>query len=995
MRSRVWCFVLVAGCCCGGLQAAETEGQHRIVRLLAKRCLTCHAGDEAQGGLDLTQRATALRGGASGAALVPGDRERSLLWQRIAADEMPPKHPLPEVERALLAEWIAAGAPWPEDPIDPWKYSSEERAGYDWWSWQPLERPMIPADPTGWSLQPVDCYVREKLTPASLAPNPPAEKLVLIRRLWFDLLGLPPRPEEIQKFLADDHPAAYERLVDRCLSSPHYGERWARHWLDVVRYGESNGFERDLPRPNAWHYRNWVIQALNADLPYDEFVRWQLAGDSLAPDDPAAVAALGFLVAGPHDTVIPVVERMRQQMRQDELEDLVGVVGQTFLGLTIHCARCHDHKFDPISSKEYYQFAAAFAGIEHGERQVTPPDVAHTLAAWSSQITELQQALQRQAEPHLRAILHERTNGQTSPAVVLPTPLAEWDFSRGLQDRLGRLPGELHGPAQITDSGLVLDGQSFVSTHPLPETLREKTLEVRVKLADREQRGGAALSVQTLDGKVFDAVVFGEQEPRKWMAGSDHFVRTQAFQGPDELTADSEFVTFTVVYRGDGTIAGYRNGHPYGRSYVASGPVTFPAGQAQLLFGLRHTPAGGNRYLRGTLAAARIYPRALSPEEVAASVQGAWVTEEEILSRLSPEERGQREQQTRQLADLQRQHAELSKYGPLTIYTALLSQPPAQHVLRRGNVLERGEVVSPAGLRALSALSPDLGLNPDAPEAQRRARLAAWITHPRNPLFARVIVNRLWHYHFGAGLVESPNDLGFHGGHPSHPELLDWLACELLEANYSLKHLHRLLVTSATYRQSSQFRPEAAAVDAQNRWLWRMSPRRLEAECVRDALLVATGDLNRALGGKGYSDFHSYFFKGTQFYDPLDPVGPESFRRTIYRMWARGGRSPFLDTFDCPDPSTTTPRRSVTTTPLQALSLLNNPFVLRMSHRLAERLKQEATSDTERIERAFWLLYGRPPQPEEVRFVQAFAAQWGLAEACRGLINGAEFLYVD
>uniref|UniRef100_A0A7C4QSP3 DUF1553 domain-containing protein n=1 Tax=Schlesneria paludicola TaxID=360056 RepID=A0A7C4QSP3_9PLAN len=1008
MPYRRWCLLLVGLICelvgitceLAGLsyqvvQAADVEFERTLAPLLAKRCLSCHAGPDAQGGLDLTSRETVLRGGASGPAVVPGQLEHSLLWQRIAAEEMPPKHPLPDAERQQIAAWVAAGAPWTGGAINPLQYSSEERAGFDWWSLQPLERPPIPSDTTAWSVNPVDSFVLQQLTRVRLSPNPPADKRVLIRRLWFDLLGIPPRPPEIEEFLQDDRPDAYERLVDRCLSSPHYGERWARHWLDVVRFGESNGFERDLPRPHAWHYRDWVIAALNADLPYDEFARWQLAGDTIAPDEPAAAAALGFLVAGPHDTVVPVVERMRQQMRQDELEDIVGVVGQTFLGLTVNCARCHDHKFDPISSTEYYRLASALSGVDHGERDVVPPQVTHTLEAWSAQIAALTEQLHREAEPHRRAILEERLFRPTGTPVSLPEPLADWDFTRDLQDRQGRLPGQPHGQARLTPSGLELDGQSFVVTPPLPQPLTEKTLEVRVRLADLSQRGGAAISVQTLNGSVFDAVVFGEQEPRKWMAGSDNFVRTKSFQGPDETEAAEQTVILTLVYRADGVIAAYRNGQPYGQSYQSQGPVRFEAGQAQIVFGLRHSPPGGNRLLRGTIAAARVYPRALSAEEVSASAQNITVTEAEILARLSPDERAAREQRTRQLAELRHKHAELARNGPIKMYTAVLTQPRPQHVLRRGNVADLGDVVAPGGLSAIRTLSPDFGLPPDAVEYQRRAQLARWITDRRNPLFARVMVNRLWHYHFGAGLVESPNDLGFHGGKPSHPELLDWLACELMAANYSLKHLHRLLVSSATYRQASTFRGEAAAVDAQNRWLWRMSPRRLDAECVRDALLVATGDLNPELGGKGYSDFHSYFFKGTQFYDPVDPTGPESQRRTIYRMWARGGRNPLLDTFDCPDPSTTTPRRSVTTTPLQALSLMNHSFILRMSQRLAERLQREADGEAERIQRAYWLLYGRPPQADELQLAQEFAARWGLAETCRGLMNGAEFLYVD
>jgi hypothetical protein len=992
-----WAAVLVGSVA----SAAEVDFDRDIAPLFARRCLSCHAGEDSKGQLDLTLKERTLKGGESGPALKPGSPDDSPLWQRVAADEMPPKHPLPAAEKRLLAEWIAAGAPWSAGAIDPLKYSSDERAGYDWWSLQALQRPSIPADATGWSRTPVDRFISQRLQTANVAPTGEADRRVLIRRLSFDLLGLPPSPEDIDAFVHDPRPDAYEQLVERSLASPHFGERWARAWLDIVRFGESNGFERDLPRANAWHYRNWVIQAFNADLPYDEFVRWQLAGDMIAPDDPAAAAALGFLVAGPHDTVVPVSDRMRQTMRQDELEDVVGVVGQTFLGLTVNCARCHDHKFDPISTREYYQFVAALAGVDHGERDVVPPPVKRQLQIWNEQIATLEDQLRRQAEPIQQALLSERATSSpiTTSPVLLPAPLAAWDFTRGLEDQRGRLPVQLQGAAKLTPAGLELDGASFAMTPPLPDDLTEKTLEVRVKLADLEQQAGGALSVQALDGSVFDAIVFAEQQPRRWLAGSNGFVRTSSWEGPEEAVAANEFVTVTVVYRPDGTIAGYRNGKPYGRSYQSTGPVKLAAGKSQVAFGLRHSPPGGNRFLKGTLAAARVYPRALTDKEVAtsAATTGVLLTEADVLAQLSPDERSERERRTAELVQLQRQHAELSKTGPIKMYTAALTQPKAAgRVLKRGNVADPGEEVPLAGLSALKTLPASFELHPEALEYQRRVKLAEWITDRRNPLFARVMANRLWHYHFGAGLIETPNDLGFNAGRPSHPELLDWLACELVDSGYSLKHLHRLLVTSATYRQASTFRAEIAERDAQNRLLWRMTPRRLDAESVRDAMLVAAGELNPALGGQGYNDFNSYFFKGTQFYEPLDPVGYANQRRTIYRMWARGGRSPFLDTFDCPDPSSTTPKRSSTTTPLQALSLMNHAFVLRMADQLAERLQEDSGSDAARqTDRAYELLFGRKATPEEAQFVLRFIEQRGLPSACRGLFNAAEFLYVD
>ncbi len=983
--------------CLPGL-AAGPDFAADIAPLLARRCLSCHAGDDPQGGLNLTRRTSALAGGDSGPGIILGDPDGSPLWERIDAGEMPPDQPLPAAERRLIRDWLTAGAAWDVD-IDPLKYTSGSRAGYDWWSLQPLRRVVIPESEPDWSRNPIDRFISAQRRAAGLTAAPEADRRVLIRRLSFDLLGLPPTPDEVEQFVSDVSPDAYEQLVERLLSSPHYGERWGRHWLDVVRFGESNGFERDLPRPHAWHYRDWVIDALNRDLPYDEFVRWQLAGDVIAPDAPESRKALGFLAAGPHDTVIPVNNRMRQVMRQDEMEDLIGVVSQTFLGLTVNCARCHDHKFDPIPARDYYQLAAVFAGIEQAEQTVMPVAAQRQLERWQADITERDARLQAQTRQLFAALVKDTNTATTASApVILPTPYAEWDFTIDLQDRRGHLPARWVGQGTRSQAGIELDGTAYVATAALPDAIREKTLEVRVRLADLEQRGGGVMSLQSLDGAVFDAVVFGEQEPYRWLAGSNFFSRTASFKGPSEGAGVNEFITVTYVYDSAGTITACRNGRLYGQGYASSGPVKFAAGESQVLFGLRHGSPGGNRMFRGTIAAAKLYDQALSLDQVRASLENAGniVNEEELTAGLTAAERQQRQQDQTVLERLRQQAAELRKSAPYQIYTVSLNQPTETQVLRRGNVTDPGDVVSPAGLSAIVGHAGDLQLRTNALEQPRRERLANWITAAENALFARVMANRLWQYHFGTGLVATANDLGFNGGLPSHPELLDWLARELIDSGYSLKHLHRLMIMSATYRQSSHYREEAAAWDADNRLLWRMSPRRLDAESLRDALLFVSEELNTTLGGRSYADFNSYFFKGTQFYDPVDPAGYETQRRTVYRMWARGGRNPFLDTFDCPDPSTTTPLRSVTTTPLQALSLLNNPLTRRLAERMANQIIAEAGEDIPaQVERAYERLFQRKPTADELTYCREFIKSTNLAAACLGWMNSSEFLYVD
>jgi len=971
-------------------QAAAPPGNgpdfdREIAPLLIRRCVDCHSGVAPKARLDLSRRDKAL------AVITPGDPEDSLLFQRVRDDEMPPRgKSLPAAEKELLRRWIASGARWGSDPIDPFRITTAERAGLDWWSLQPLARSQLPAGTTG---HPIDRFLEARLRQKGLTFSAPADRRTLLRRLSFGLTGLPPTPEEVDAFLADRRPDAYQRVVDRLLASPAYGERWARHWLDIVRFGESDGFERDLPRPNAWPYRDWVVESLNADLPYDEFARLQIAGDQLRPGDADALRATGFLVAGPHDIVLPVVETMRQAMRQDELEDMVSTLGQTFLGLTVHCARCHDHKFDPIPQTDYYRLVASLAGVQHGERSLATAEDARRLAQLRSELATINQKLAGLEQPVIERLRSEKVGHPYSA----PQPLAEWDFTRGLEDLRGKLHGTLMAGARRDAAGLHVDGkQAHVATPPLPVALKERTLEAWVRLDNLQQRGGGVISVQSLDGNTFDALVFGEQEPGRWLAGSEFFNRTQSFNGSVETEAQRRPIHLALTYHADGTISAYREGRPYGVAYRSSGPQPFAAGAAQVVFGLRHGTPGGNRNLAGTIVRARLYDRALRPDEVANSAGRPLIRPEEIQAHLPPSAREEYQTLCRQQQHTLGNIAALEERQRRKLYAVGSTQPPPTRLLVRGQVTSPRDIIAPERISALADRLPSKALPPDAPEGQRRLALADWITHRDNPLFARVLVNRLWQYHFGIGLVDTPSDFGFNGGRPSHPELLDWLASELIRQNYSLKAMHRLIVSSAAYQQSSQPRPEALRVDADNRLLWRRSPQRLEAEVVRDALLAASGRLDRRLGGPPYQDFRSFFFKGTQFYEPIEQIGPAFERRALYRMWARGGRNPFLDTLDCPDPSATTPRRAVTTTPLQALALFNNAFVLEQAEQLARRIKAVAPKEPHaQAALAYRWTLARPMTADERRVVEPFVQQHGLAALCRVLFNTSEFVQVD
>ncbi len=977
----------------------ETTFGQRIAPLIAEKCLGCHGENDPEGGLDL--RIPSGRGDSEVPVILQDNLAESLLLSRILSDEMPPETPLSTEEKQLLKSWVLAGAVHPETPIDPFRYTSDSRAGLDWWSLQTI-RPVKPPA-TAADSHPVDAFIARRLQQQGLTRSQQADRRTLIRRLCFDVLGIPPTPAEIQQFLEDDSATAWESLVDRVLASPHYGERWARHWLDVVRFGESNGFEYDQPRDNAWPYRNWLIDAFNSDMPYDEFARMQLAGDLLQPQDAAAAAASGFLVAGPHNTTLPSSDKMRKSMAQDEMEDLLGVVGQTFLGLTVNCSRCHDHKFDPISQREYYQLASAFAGVRHGTRDVSlalSPQQQQQLSDAQEQLASAKTAREQLLAPVRERILAQRSE-KTTTAPAPPEAMAAWEFTEDLQELNGNLHLTLQGNAKISEGRLVVDGvNSFAKSQPLKKTLRALTLEAWVRLDNLKQRGGGVISVQTTDGQLFDAIVFGEREPQRWMAGSNGFVRSQSFSGMEETEVVDRFVHFAIVHSEDGTITAYRDGQPYGKSYRPGPLQEYPAGGAEVVFGFRHGAPGGNRMLQGEIERAAVYDRALSADEVAASAFSGgsqFVPESLVLQQLS-------ESDQQQLAELDRVRRkseatmkQLQQLTKQTIYTCVAQATPGvTHVLSRGDVSQPGAPAAPAGLRAVTGVDADFQLSPDAPDSERRIAAAHWITAAQNPLFARVMVNRVWHNHFGRGLVPTPGDFGFNGGRPQHPDLLDWLAATFQQSGFRLKQLHRLILTSETWKQQSLPREDCLAVDADNTLLWRRTPSRLEAEAVRDAMLVATGLLDRTIGGRGYRDMRHFKFKGSNFYEPvIEGEDGATWRRTIYRFIPRGGTNPFLDTFDCPDPSAAAQVRPETTTPLQALSLLNNEIVFRMSDALAERVGREAADSPEmQIRTLGELLWGRPLNSDEAEQTLRFADRFGLPALCRVMLNSNEFLYV-
>ena len=862
----------------------------------------------------------------------------------------------------------------------------------DHWSFQPL-REVVP--PESVERHPIDAFIRKRLAEEKLAPNPQATRRILIRRLTFDLHGLPPTPEEIDAFVSD--PAgddeAVRKLIARLLDSPRYGERWARHWLDVVRYSESQGFERDKFRPHSWRYRDYVIDSLNADKPYDQFAREQIAGDVLEPVTSAGIAATGFLVAGPWDEVGSSQQSqvMKRRVREEELEDLISAVGQTFLGVTINCSRCHDHKFDPIPAKDYFAFKAVFEGVRHGERTIlTPSQIAEREKTATQRQVALASAEAGLASLRQNAVKRFVDGGKRPTGEI---PFARWTFERGdAVDEIGGLAGELKGGAVIRDGRLILNGKdAFLQSAPLAKTLEAKTLEAWVKLPELNQRAGGVISIERTDVHGFDALVFGERQPKKWIAGSNFFKRTHDLEAPLENAKPEAWIHVAAAYEEDGTIAFYRNGRPYGAPYKPEEPrLTYPQGDSHVLIGLRLTGAK-NGFLKAEIDEARIYDRALSAKALAASFSAGpqIVGLEDLLSELTEAEQAEFEILTDEKVRLAKEIA-ASKERPLA-YAARIVEPPPTHFLERGDPKLKGEVMAPGGLSALKA---DFGLAADAPEAERRKAFANWLASPENPLFARAIVNRVWHFHFGAGLVNTPNDLGVSGSDPSHPDLLDWLAAEFVRSGSSLKKLHTLILTSQTWQQSSDANQSSAKVDVDNRLLWRFAPKRLEAEAMRDSMLAISGELNPKMGGPSDQPFE-LLIDNTHFYTFQDRGEPEFNRRTIYRAQVASLRDNLMDSLDCPSIGLKTPVRGITSTPVQALSLMNNSFVDRQSRKLAERLEKAHPGDFDKqLALGFWLVLGRGPSEDEREQVAQILAEHSMVEICWALFNTTEFAFL-
>ncbi len=917
--------------------AAPVDFVHDVRPILGKHCYECHGETKHKGGLRLDVKAAALKGGDNeGPNIIPGKAHESSLVHFVSSSDedeiMPPKGDrLSAAQIATLTAWINEGAVWP-DGVDKVKLKNPA----DHWSFKPLSGSHASAKMVRQKSQrqSIDDFIDAKLTEQGLTRSPPADPVSWLRRVTFDLTGLPPTPEEVAEFdrsyQSHGPYKTYASVVDRLLSSPRYGERWAQHWLDVVRYADTHGFEVNTERPHAWPYRDYVIRAFNDDLPYDEFIRQQIAGDSMGVDE-----ATGFLVTasvllpGQIGKDAPSI----RLARQDALDEMVTNIGQTFLGLSVGCARCHDHKFDPISAKDYYAMQAFVAGVEYSDRELRTPEA-------TAKKKEAAAASERDA----------------------------WIIERLTQLSPQAMPGRKDGVQRPTvRAKMNIDQLAPVRTKRVRFTIREtnslepcldelevfNTARVNVALATKGTKlktSGDRISRNRHEPAFINDGRYGNE--RSWMSN-------EKGKGWVELEFAREEEIARVVWGRD------RLGKFEDRmatDYMIE--ISTDAGWLVV------ADASDRRsHLAGTSTGPEFITKGLMPDQ-AKEVHTLLKERGSLAAKIKAGEQG------------------------MMVFAGSFREPDKIHLLNRGDPEQPKEAVTPAVLSVLGAVK----VSDETPEQQRRIALAKWIASPQNPLTARVMVNRIWQGHFGTGLVQTPSDFGNNGMKPTHPELLDWLASEFIRSGWSVKQMHRLIALSATYGQSSigfsqtNAAQAAATLDTDVRLLWRFPSRRLEAEAVRDSMLAISGQLHLKMYGRGYDLFDKR--GGLSGFKPVDTSSPENQRRMIYAHKVRREPEAVFGAFDCPDAGQSTATRTTSTTPIQALNLFNSRFTLDQSEAFADRVRKEAGAEAaQQIRRAYQLALTRQPTAEELRDTIPTVRTHGLAVLCRALFNSNEFLF--
>jgi hypothetical protein len=964
--------------------------------IFARACYNCHGPKKQKSDYRLDDRTSALRGGSIGGGIVPGDGARSPLVQYVAGthDEirMPPKgEGLSAEEVGVIRAWIDQGAKWPLSAGG----ATAQTAGEGHWAYRPLVRPGVPKV-DGEKCNPIDAFVRAKLKEKGLRPSPEASRRAMIRRVTFDLTGLPPTPDEVEAFVADESPGAYERVVDRLLASPRYGERWARHWMDVVHYADTHGNDEDVPRPNAWPYRDYLIRSFNADKPYARFVEEQIAGDALFPDDPQGVVATGFVAAGPWDesSQMGILDGTvdKQAARYLDRDDMLATAMSTFVSSTVHCARCHNHKFDPIPQADYYALQAVFAGVDRVDRPYDPDPKVH---AERRRLTKEKSDLDAGRCP-LAALLGPEAQGK----------VAAWERGRAAFESSWRVIDTVeaisaHGAAlakqadgSVLSSGARPDKDTYVISGRTGLS-RVTAIRLEVLTDPSLPHGGPGRADNgNMHVSEFSAVLVDTDGTGRRLsirrASSDFDQENFAIGGAIDGKSETSWATHP------------QEGKPHVAWFELATPVELKAGQ-KITFVLEQSQGSGHLIGRPRLSVTDAGPPT-SGAKLPAPVSNA----------LSTERTHRTDAQRAELARFvlrEEVDAALAKLPPPQKVYAIASDFPPQgnfkpaRTPRPVDVLRRGDVRQPIGPAAPGALSCVAGLEsrfklPDPQdESGRRAALAKWLGARDNVLTWRSIVNRVWHYHFGRGIVETPNDFGHMGAAPTHPELLDWLAVTFRDdLGGSLKRLHRLIVTSRTYRQSSAHDPACAATDGDNRYLWRMNRTRLDAEEVRDGVLAMSGRLDLTMGGpplKQFVERPGVHATPVADYDAFDVDSPQARRRSVYCFVFRTVPDPLMQTLDCPDASQFAPRRETSVTALQALAMLNDRMIIRQSEHIAERLSKDGAGLKDRVRRLYHLVLGRPATDGEVDAVCAYASKHGLDNAVRVLLNSNEFMFVE
>jgi hypothetical protein len=945
--------LMVCFACASHALAGDVARQAR--HLLAQKCFVCHGPDRnsedaKETDLRLDLREVALEYDA----LVPGDAAASELMTRVTSQDPdsqmpPPGHgkPLSKDEVEVLRRWIQAGA----------IYESH-------WSFRKLQETQVPERPDRRSPgNPIDAFVLKRLGEKGIQPSPKADKRTLIRRVYADAIGMPPSPEQFQRFMDDPAPDAYEQLVDRALNNRHFGERWARHWLDVARFAESGGFELDGMRPHAYQFRDFVIKAFNDDLPYNQFVQWQIAGDEFESNNIEALKATGFLGCGVRNAVI--TKNQVEKERYDELDDILSTTMTSMLGLSVGCARCHDHKYDPITSSDYYRLLSTFTTTVRAEITVTQPSA------------EMDKALGVFEREHKRLVARladyerESSNSKsyTNPAIEhQPLILSPWQST-----------GPIKTTGYIAGHNAVFPPEKTPGSKPSPSA----TWRPRPKLVD-----GTSHRISESNSVFF-------------------FHRT--------ITAESATPTI-LSFGADDTLKAWLNGELIAERIIAAAVnpdqalahVTLPKGEHHLLVKIVNGPGIGGFYFN------------VKQQGVPETIRDVATTP---VAQRSPQQADtllnwsrRFDAKWKQLSTEVKHHlAQKPKFPQKTVFVSTEGrtgfrpriynvQGPEFYertfILNRGDPNSKLEPATQSFLQILMNHGDSASHWIEQPPAEskssyRRKSLANWLTdtqHGAGSLLARVIVNRLWQHHFGSGLVTTVNDFGTQGALPTHPELLEWLATELVRNEWSLKHIHRLILTSDTFQQESAFSEHAARVDPENKLLWRFTPRRLEAEAIRDSILAVSGQLDRTMFGSGTLD-------------------PRQKRRSIYFTVKRSLLNPMLNLYDAPETLISAGRRNSTTTAPQALLLINSPYIRELAQTFAARISPQSGDDLSTIvTNAYRLALNREPSNNELQAATQFidrqnkdyeqsnsanARSAALADFAQAVFSINEFIYVD